>query len=69
MSLPSPPQNEPQRLKDARKSVMRDSLITIIKKKRAEPSEPPKKSPPKKSLLNSKVTDPDTAYQIWQYPR
>lgn len=68
MALPSPPQNEPQDSKDAKKSIMRDSIISIAKKGYENSKNPPKKNPQRKSLLNSTVVDPDTAFQIWQYP-
>lgn len=68
MALPSPPQNEPQDSKDAKKSIMRDSLISIVKQGYENRNNPKKKNPKRESLINSTVVDPDTAFQIWKYP-
>jgi hypothetical protein len=67
MSVPAVPQNEPQDSKNAKNVIIRDSLITNVKKSYDNTKNPlPKKK--KASLLNKDVIDPATSFQIWKYP-
>lgn len=69
MAIPTPPQQEPQPSKDAKNQVMRESLLSTLKKTYESSKNPPKNPKAKKtSFLNTDVTNPDTAFQIWKYP-
>lgn len=70
MAIPTPPQQESQPSKNAKNQIMRESLLSTLKKTYDRSKNPPKNSKTKKaSFLNTEVTNPDTAFQIWKYPR
>ena len=69
MATPSVPNKEPQDSKDAKNSVMRESLINTLKKGYDASKNPPKNPKPKRaSLFNDSFTNADSSYQMWKYP-
>ena len=69
MAIPAIPQNEPQRSKDAKNTVLRESLLSTLKKSYEATKNPPKNQKQKRaSLINSNFTNADNAYQMLKYP-
>lgn len=70
MATPSTPQREPQDSKNAKNTVMRESLITSLKKG-YEAAKNPKQTPKKRASvlqLRDGITNPDNSFQVWKYP-
>ena len=69
MATPAIPQKEPQDSKDAKGAVMRESLITTLKKGYEATKNPPKNPKPKRaSLINDSFTNATSSYEMWKYP-
>lgn len=69
MATPSIPQNQPQDNKDAKNTVMRESLISTLKKGYEATKNPPKNAKPKRaSLINDSFTNATSSYEMWKYP-
>jgi hypothetical protein len=70
MATPSVPQREPQDSKDGKNAVMRESLVSTLKKG-YEAAKNPTQTPKKRASLiqlRDGITDPNNSFQVWKYP-
>lgn len=68
MSTPSIPQKQPQANKDAKSTVMRESLISTLKKGYEATKNPPKKQKTKRaSIFNDNFINATSMYEMFKY--
>lgn len=69
MSTPAIPQREPQKDKDAKRAVMRESLISTLKKGYEATKNPPKKQKTKRpSIFNDNFINATSMHEMFKYP-
>ena len=70
MSVPTPPQYEPRKIKDAKNRMMTESLLTSFKKAYENSKNPTKnnRKAKKDSLINTDNPVFNNPFQIREYP-